>query len=471
VELNARLVLDKKLTRQEIKLNTLNKYVQQHPTGWKKRLELARLLYSIGRWEEAIAQFRQVLKSQPRSIAVHLQLGKILHLMGRDAEAIGVYESALALAENAATQHHIAGAIAVCQGNSRQGAIVLELAVALEPNNLAHWHALGQIYLSLEDPIWALKAFDAILAIDPDDIVALNSSYDLLLAAGNFAAAQQRLDKALALAPQEFPTLKRLANRLLSLGLVWDEDGKQTKRTIQTLLQLAPHAADAEELLASYYIRRGEPTTGIDRLHKFVEQRPHNPHGWYYYARCLDRTGDPQAAADAILKAYKLYPNDAEIYRAMCDILPAAGRLDELKPLIEEMLQRFPERWSLWATAGRVLVKCFQDVERGCNTSAQGTEIQPNLADSWFQHGRVLALAGRHQAAVEALERGWKLLPTDGECSRSLPAGVWLSESYRALGDESASRYWSEQSGDRAQELMEFCPATAGYWQGRALQG
>ena len=81
VELNAHLVLDKKLTRQEIKLNTLNKYVQQHPTGWKKRLELAKLLYSMGCWEQAIAHYRLVLKQQSQSMEIHLQLGKILHLM------------------------------------------------------------------------------------------------------------------------------------------------------------------------------------------------------------------------------------------------------------------------------------------------------------------------------------------------------------------------------------------------------
>lgn len=44
VEMNAYLVLDEKLTRQDIKLKTLSKYVEQHPTGWKKRRELAELL-------------------------------------------------------------------------------------------------------------------------------------------------------------------------------------------------------------------------------------------------------------------------------------------------------------------------------------------------------------------------------------------------------------------------------------------
>ncbi|XZO01988.1 MAG: hypothetical protein ACM65L_26585 [Microcoleus sp.] len=75
------------------------------------------------------------------------------------------------------------------------------------------------------------------------------------------------------------------------------------------------------------------------------------------------------------------------------------------------MLKRFPERWSVWATAGRVLVEHFKEIERGCSVSEQGIKLQPQLAEAWFRHGRVLALALKHQEAVEALQIGWEFLP------------------------------------------------------------
>jgi tetratricopeptide (TPR) repeat protein len=135
------------------------------------------------------------------------------------------------------------------------------------------------------------------------------------------------------------------------------------------------------------------------------------------------------------------------------------------------MLERFPERWSVWATAGRVLVECFQEVEWGCGVSVQGTELQPQLPDAWFRHGRVLALAGKHREAVEALRHGWQLLPQEGGYLQSVSAAVWLGESCQVLGDEGASRKWWEKACQFTQELMEFDPATACYWQGRALLG
>ncbi|MEH2119391.1 tetratricopeptide repeat protein [Nostoc sp.] len=190
-----------------------------------------------------------------------------------------------------------------------------------------------------------------------------------------------------------------------------------------------------------------------------------------YYGQCLFYTGEYQAAAEMMLKAYGLYPNDCEIYRALCEILPVAGRLEELQPLLEEMLERFPERWSLWATVGRVLVETFQEIERGCSFSAKGMQLQPQLADAWFGYGRVLALALKHQEAVAALEKGWQFLLAVAGDLQSAPAAVWLGESYRMLGDDGASRWWWQEACVRSEKLKSFNSATADYWQGRALEG
>ena len=169
-------------------------------------------------------------------------------------------------------------------------------------------------------------------------------------------------------------------------------------------------------------------------------------------------------------KAYQLYPHYCESYRGLCEILPLAKRLEELRSVVEEMLQRFPERWSVWATAGRVLVECFQELERGCQISEQGTQLQPQLADAWLRHGRVLALAGKHQEAVLALEKGWRFLPAGGYL-QFVPAAVWLGESYQVLGDFGAGKRSWEAACEGCQKLRAFNPAAANYWLGRALVG
>ncbi|MEG4515995.1 MULTISPECIES: tetratricopeptide repeat protein [unclassified Microcoleus] len=518
VELNAYLVLDEKPARIDQKLKTLIEYVQQYPSGWKKRLELANLLYAMGRIEQAVEEYRQVIDRQQPLIGVRLQLGKLLQLMGQKAEAVAVYEGALAHARNEATRQHISGSIALCRNDTQAAILAFESAVSLEPNNAAHWLALGQVQVGRGDAVAALRSFDRVLSLNPDDIVALIYSYDANQAVGNVRQAQRRLSKVLELAPGDFRVLKRLADTRCRMRLVSGEEGKQTKQMISSVLQLAPDAADARELLAYYHLFRGESANGVGVLERFTEEHPNHPRGWYSYGRYLFHTGEYQRAAEAMLKAYRLYPQDCEIYRALCEILPAAGMTsspapldppqpplkkgepEEAKPskcrgetplevplvkgdlgganreitltlIVEEMLDRFPDRWNVWTTAGRVLVESFQEIDRGCSVSAKGTQLEPQLPDAWFGHGRVLALALKHREAVEALAQGWQLLPEDGGYLQSVSAAVWLGESYRGLGDEVASRKWLEKACQFAQELMEFDPAMAGYWQGRALLG
>ncbi|MBD2502137.1 tetratricopeptide repeat protein [Anabaena azotica] len=528
VELNAHLVLADKPARQQQKLITLSKYVQKYPQGWKKRLELADLLYEMGNWQQAVTEYRQVMARQPQLIDVRLQLGKILQLMGLEQEALEVYEPALLLSENQATQNHIKGLIAVCRGENQQAIIAFNLAAALEPEKVVHWLALAQVHQGRENPLATLNAVEQVLSITPEDVVALIYSYDALMAVGDIPAARERLNKLIAIAGDDFRVLQRQIDQRCQMRWVSGEEGKLTKKMITSLLGQAPHSAEAHKSLAYYHILRGDWAQGVKVLAEFTAAHPQQPYGWYYYGRCLFHTGEYQQAVEMMMKAYQLYPHDGEIYRALCEILPleshplplsyaekgvrgegskiephprplsyeergVRGEGSKIEPhprplsyeergvrgegskttlafIVEEMLKRFPERWSVWATVGRVLVEHFPEFERGCSVSEQGTKLQPQLADAWLRHGRVLALALRHREAVEVLEKGWKLLPTGGYL-QSVPAAVWLGESYLVLKDVNASKRWWEVAGEGCQELKAFNPAMADYWLGRVLAG
>ncbi|MCC5615144.1 hypothetical protein LC605_08640 [Nostoc sp. CHAB 5836] len=101
------------------------------------------------------------------------------------------------------------------------------------------------------------------------------------------------------------------------------------------------------------------------------------------------------------------------------------------------------------------MVEHFKEFERGCQVSEQGTKLQPQLANAWFRHRRVLALAGKHQEAVEALEKGWHISPAGGYL-QSVPGLVWLGESYQVLGDVGASKRSWEAACEGCQELRAF---------------
>ena len=287
MELNVQLILENKSTRQEQKLKTLTKYVRRYPSGWKKRLELANLLYEKGSWEEAIKEYYQIIERQPQLINVRLKLAKILQVIERKTEAIAIYQKTLPLCCNLATKHHIRGLIAVCKSQPQQAIQDFKLAIVSEPENPAHWLVLGQVYLETKNAMAALSAFEQILLLKPEDLIALIHSYDALLALGKFPEAKARLNRAEELAPHDYTVLKRrLAERLKS-KLVLNEEGKKTKKMITALLKIAPHSADAYQLKADYYLLRGEKAKTIAIWQQFTQKYPHNPQGWNYYAQFL----------------------------------------------------------------------------------------------------------------------------------------------------------------------------------------
>jgi RNA polymerase sigma factor (sigma-70 family) len=338
LERSFHIFLDQIPTRQHLKINTLSKYVQQHPQGWKKRLELADLLYAMGRWKEAIKQYHRVLERHPGLINVWLQLGNILHLMERDQEAIAVYQTTLPQTRKLSTQHHVNGLIALCRQQYEVAAQAFEGAAMREPDNAAHWHLLGLAHLHAENFHQALCALDEALKINPDDIVALTHSYDALCAVGRPEEAHRRVAHMLELVPHDVLALKRMADFRLDRGLIHGQEGKITRRLIRQALRLAPGAADIQELLSLYHSSRGEYRTSIAILDRFAQQHPNSPCGWYNYARTLFRTGDSQAAVAAIMKAYALYQKSGDIHQVRSESVPYAGRFKEPPTAVEMVL-------------------------------------------------------------------------------------------------------------------------------------
>lgn len=468
VELTSQIMSTSKPIRLKQRIETLEKYIKQYPSGWKKRLELADLFFSIGHWDHAIVAYHHVLDRKPKSLEIWLKLGKIMQLSGVVDDAIQAYTHALSLCRLQATKHYISGLIECCRGQYINAVSSIQSATTLNPENSAYWVSLGLTYLNTESPIAALEAFQCILEHVPDDVVALSYSHDIFLVMGDLHAAQSMLEQAFSIAPDHLGIMERMIANYLRRRLVHGEAGKQTQQCIQKILKLAPDAPGVHALQARYYASRGMGQKGIKTMEEFTETHPTNPGSWYHYAQCLFHSGDSLAAARAIYKAYHLYPHDYEIYRALYEILPFADMRHDLKPFMREMVEKFPERWSAWAIAGRACIDYFQEPTQGLEFAAKGVELQPELADAWLQYGRALALTGHHGEAIATLKQGWEKLRGSPN-PQAVPSAIWLGESYEHLGDSEACQTWWQIAADQANKIIPFHPALGHYWYGKAM--
>jgi RNA polymerase sigma factor (sigma-70 family) len=102
------------LRRSGWTLESLERYVERHPRGWKKRWELALRLREAGFPEKAIAHLREAASRQPRRFEIWLDLGMALLLLNRSEEAREAFEAALQRARDEVSRARLRELITRC---------------------------------------------------------------------------------------------------------------------------------------------------------------------------------------------------------------------------------------------------------------------------------------------------------------------------------------------------------------------
>lgn len=462
------LKLDGDSPRRDIRIETLRRYVATHPGGWKKRLELANLLYARGAWDEAFEEYHSVLEKQPRLFEVWVRVGKTLRLMGDRTKAQEFFERALTCSHKPAVVCHVRGLRHICDRKYAAAVDSFSEATRLDSANAAHWRALASAYHEAGSPHEAAGAYDEALRLDPDDTLSLVNSHDPLVAAGRMREAQQRLARAVEIDPECVLALRLLATHRCMEGALTGRMGQRTHQLIRRALKLAPDAPDTREVLAHYHVRRGESERGLGILREFVERNPSSPQGWLHYSAWLFRTGNQAAAADAVLKADALFPRDLTICRWACEVLPYAGRTAELRRFATEVVAHYPDRWDALATSAFTHVAWLDDVARACDLSTQLPRMQPQLAAAWLLHAEVLASAGRPEEAMDPLRQALSLLPEGDGHEQWVQTLLWLARCAHAVGEESESKRWFTEMANRCEAWVRSDPSAAYYGLGYA---
>jgi len=452
------------------KIERVTRYTLNHPGGWKKRLELAQLLFEAGEWQSAIQQYQQVLERQPRLLEAYFDLGKVHDLMDNKLDSIATYERALQIAGEPATRHQLKGLIELRQGNYSTAVTEFEEAIQIQPNQVSHWHNLAMTHVLRDSPLVALGSFKESLKIDPGDEKALTYLPELLRKLARVSEAERYVDESLRLRSENVLSIKSLVDYRCQRRLVFGNHGRKTFALIKDALRIAGESPQVQESLALFHLCRGEWDKGVAVLRNFADEHRLSPAAWYHYAKALLQTGDHVTAAEAIRQGQCLDPESWKISLLACRIFSYHGATPELRAVVEDLVRRFPERWTTWAKAGWALMVGFNEPDGACATSAHGPRLQPQLPDSWFQHSKVLGLAGRYEEAIAAAEVGWRWLPEDEDGSQSVPAAVRLAENYILINARERADLWLSEASRRLAGMITFRPADGYFWEGKLLE-
>jgi len=154
-------------------LAAYTKMLQGDPQNPLRHDAVAALYLDSGRFDEAIAEFRQSLRLNPDSAPTHYNLGFALSARGHRDEAISAFQDALRIDPDYAQAHNNLGALLQIGGQQDAALEHYRRAAALRPDNVESHTNLGQLLSIRGRPAEAAAQFSDALALRPDNVQAL----------------------------------------------------------------------------------------------------------------------------------------------------------------------------------------------------------------------------------------------------------------------------------------------------------
>ena len=381
--------------------SVLSRHARQNRNDPETEYQLGVLCFNMGMYDEAELHLKTSLSINSANPEAHYQLGLCLLKVGRPQEAMPEFREACEQKPGFAVGHLHWGLALVSMGSHRGALGQFKQAVKFNPSLSAAFYQSGICCFELEQYMEAAQQFQAAVNVDPQMAEAFNGLGTSLCAMGNFADAVNCFARAV-----DADSQYALAHRNWAAALVQLEQHEEAQRHYQEAINLAPQSMTANER-ALVYNDWGANLFKQSRLEEASEK--------FFQAVDVDPTLEParlnlglvymslkehEAAADVFEKGLEINFANVEMgmYCAVNYLL--LGRFDEAFEKLSKLRgagMQHPdlELWLGYAHlgAGRTepAAKCFE--------TALLTNGESFLAlDGW---GCALALAGRHQEAVE----------------------------------------------------------------------
>ncbi len=179
-------------------IDRLRQYIEAEPGAWHVRYNLAVALMHHGELDEALAQFREVLRQAPKHLESLVNMGGIYLSRGQAEEALRAFTNALSVWDVPLVRANIA--VAYMQ-LGRMDAAEQQLRIALDMDERMPdaWCNLATVLMHRGEPAQAAEAARKALSFREDFAMAHNNLAAALLELGEVTEARKHASRALEL--------------------------------------------------------------------------------------------------------------------------------------------------------------------------------------------------------------------------------------------------------------------------------
>jgi tetratricopeptide (TPR) repeat protein len=271
--------------------------------------------FERGAFDEAIAEFSQALKLDPKLAAALYNRGHTFVKMGRFDEAMSDLDAAL-LVEPALIQAYVArGDIWHKRGDSDRAMHEYDTAHEIAPQNPVVLACRGYTWFRQQNYERALADFEQALKLNPQDSWSLAGRGLIRLAEGDIDRAFADCHRAITLgATDGFPFAAR--------GRVWMAKSEHARAIIDFSESLRREPDDASALrdrgLAYYFESKYE--LAVADLSESIRLEPAENVAWNNYGAALYGRGEYARAAEALRESIRLNPTFPNPYKHLASM-------------------------------------------------------------------------------------------------------------------------------------------------------
>ncbi|HXH83889.1 MAG TPA: tetratricopeptide repeat protein [Candidatus Tectomicrobia bacterium] len=412
-------------------------HIDAPATAVPARMLLGQAHLAQHRVDDAIREFEQVNRLNPKIATNHLLLGRARRARGDVEQAKAAFQMALDL-DPKLTDASVE--LAALTGGKLDPTLLagridqLKAAVARDPGNVHVRHALASAYLLAGRRAESETELRQILNVAPDFVPANMGLAVLRFAEKKPDEAAAHLETVVRSRPnhveanvllaryheakgnrdraiERLETVRRVNPGLqdvkLHLARLYAQAGKGDlgARLAQEVVESAPKSPAARLVLGEVHLRRGKTSEAIEAYTAAVRLKPDSPTALFGLASAYERSGNLDRALAEYRKVLSLRPDDPATKNNIAYLYATQKRnLDEALKLARQAQEKLPSSPSVLDTVG------FVHLQRGENAEAAAVLGKaadlPNAPAAVHYHlGLAYHRLGRNEDARVALRR------------------------------------------------------------------
>jgi tetratricopeptide (TPR) repeat protein len=320
-EISNRILVDALviLKEQTIAETAIRRWQQASPGSRMARYYLADLMYSTGRYQDALREFNAALDlggDNPPNDIINIRLGQVYSGLNQIDDAIDAYRRAQAIEPNSTASYGALGNLYLMRNLNEEALEQFAAIVELEPGNAQAHANLAQTYLRLNQYPQAVASAQAALQIDGEMNEARYSLAQALRRVGRDVEAREAIEQF----QQREIESQSLEHRARERGALIQE--------------------------AMSEIERGEFKPAVNLLQEAVRFDPQRGYPYMRLGLAQSLAGRHEEAVRSLEQALVLEPDVADLYRLLSDEYRYLGDTDKSNRLRAEYLRALESQGS-----------------------------------------------------------------------------------------------------------------------------